>query len=44
FEMPYDPSTYQSDTQADMTLAEQALDWKAEYSLKEGIKESIGLY
>ena len=44
FEMPYDPSTYQSDTQADMTLAEQALNWKAEYGLKEGIKESIGLY
>lgn len=44
FEMPYDPSTYQSDTQADMTQAEQALGWKAEYSLREGIKEAIGLY
>lgn len=44
FEMPYDSSTYQSDTQADMTLAEKALGWKAQYSLKEGIKETIGLY
>jgi len=44
FEMPYDQSTYQSDTQADMTLAEKALGWKAQYSLKEGIKEAIGLY
>lgn len=44
FEMPYDPSTYQSDTQADMTQAEKALDWKAQYGLKEGIKEAIGLY
>lgn len=44
FEMPYDQSTYQSDTQADTTLAEKALGWKAAYSLKEGIKEAVGLY
>ena len=44
FEMPYDQSTYQSDTQADMTLAEKALSWRAQYSLKKGIKEAIGLY
>ena len=44
FKMPYDLSTYQSDTQADMTKAEKALGWKAQYSLKEGIKETIGLY
>jgi ADP-L-glycero-D-manno-heptose 6-epimerase len=44
FDMTYDPATYQSDTQADMTLAEKALGWKASYSLKEGIEEAIGLY
>ena len=43
FEMPYDSSTYQSDTQADMTQAEKVLGWKAQYELKEGIKEAIGL-
>ncbi|MCH9024680.1 MAG: NAD-dependent epimerase/dehydratase family protein [candidate division Zixibacteria bacterium] len=44
FEMPYDQATYQSDTQADITEAEKALGWKAQYSLKVGIKETIGLY
>ncbi len=44
FKMPYDLSTYQSDTQADMTKAEKALGWKAQYNLREGIKEAIGLY
>ena len=44
FEMPYDSATYQSDTQADMTQAEKVLGWKAQCSLKEGIKKAIGLY
>jgi len=39
FDSPYDMKTYQSNTQADTTLAEKELKWKAEYSLKEGIKD-----
>jgi len=39
FEMPYDPKTYQSNTQADTTKAEKFLGFKAKYSLKEGIKD-----
>src|SRR3989338_4299953 len=38
FDMPYDPKTYQADTQADTSLAEEKLKFKAKYSLKEGIK------
>ena len=39
FDSPYDPKTYQANTQADTTLAEQQLKWKAKYQLKEGIKD-----
>jgi ADP-L-glycero-D-manno-heptose 6-epimerase len=39
FDMPYDPKTYQSNTQADTTKAEELLGFKAEWSLKEGIKD-----
>lgn len=39
FDMPYDPKTYQANTQADTTLAEKELKWKAKYTLKEGIKD-----
>jgi len=41
FDMPYEPKTYQANTQADTTLAEKELKWKAEYSVKEGIKDYI---
>ncbi|MEA2037358.1 MAG: NAD-dependent epimerase/dehydratase family protein [Nanoarchaeota archaeon] len=39
FDNPYDASTYQSNTQADTTLAEKELKFRAEYLLKDGIKE-----
>lgn len=39
FDMPYDPKTYQSDTQADTTLSEKKIGWKAKWSLKEGIQD-----
>jgi len=39
FDMPYNPKTYQSNTQADTTLAEKELKFKAQYSLKDGIKD-----
>ena len=39
FEMPYEPKTYQSDTQADTKKAENVLGFKAKWSLKEGIKD-----
>lgn len=39
FESPYDMKTYQSNTQADTTLAEKELKFKAKYTLKEGIKD-----
>jgi len=38
FDNPY-KGTYQDNTQADTTLAEKELKWKAEYSLEEGIKD-----
>ncbi len=41
FDMPYDPKTYQSNTQADTTNAEKFLNFKAKWSLKEGIKDYI---
>jgi len=41
FDMPYDPKTYQANTQADITLAEKELNFKAQYTLKEGIKDYI---
>lgn len=39
FDMPYDPKTYQDHTQADTTKAEKELKFKAQYSLKQAIKE-----
>ena len=39
FDSPYNMKTYQSDTQADTTLAEKQLKFKAEYDLKKGIKD-----
>ena len=39
FDMPYDPKTYQSNTQADTENAESNLGFKAIYTLKDGIKE-----
>lgn len=39
FDMPYDPKTYQTNTQADTRLAEEKLGFKAESILKEGIKD-----
>ncbi|MBW2974418.1 NAD-dependent epimerase/dehydratase family protein [Candidatus Woesearchaeota archaeon] len=39
FQSPYDMKTYQSNTEADTTLSEKELRWKAKYSLKEGIKD-----
>ena len=39
FKMPYDPKTYQSDTQADTTKAEEFIGFKAKWPLKEGIED-----
>ena len=39
FDMPYDPKTYQADTQADTTKAENILGFKAKWPLKESIKD-----
>ena len=39
FDMSYDPKTYQSNTQADTTKAENLIGFKAKWSLKEGIKD-----
>ena len=39
FDMPYDPKTYQSNTQADTAKAEKFLNFKAKWPLKEGIKD-----
>jgi len=41
FDMPYDPKTYQANTQADTTLAEGKLGFKAEFSVKEGVKDYV---
>ena len=41
FDMQYDPKTYQCNTQADTTKAEKFLCFKAQWSLKEGIKDYI---
>lgn len=41
FDMPYNPKTYQSNTQADTTKAEKFLGFKAKWALKEGIKDYI---
>jgi ADP-L-glycero-D-manno-heptose 6-epimerase len=39
FDMPYDPRTYQANTQADTSLAEKELGFKARYSLRKGIED-----
>ncbi len=39
FDMPYDAKTYQSNTQADTSNAEEFLGFKAKWPLKEGIKD-----
>jgi len=39
FDMPYDKSTYQANTQADTKKAEEVLGFKAKFTLEEGIKE-----
>lgn len=39
FDMSYDPKTYQSNTQADATKAEEFLNFKVKWSLKEGVKD-----
>ena len=39
FDMPYDPKTYQSNTQADTKKAEKILGFKAKWPLKKGIAE-----
>ena len=38
FDMPYDPKTYQSNTQADTKKAEKLIGFKSKWALKEGIK------
>ena len=42
-DMSYDPKSYQHHTQADTTRAKTSLKFKAEYSLKKGIEEYIGM-
>ncbi len=39
FDMPYDPKTYQSNTQADTKKAEGILGFKANWQLKEAVKD-----
>ncbi|MCH8004318.1 MAG: NAD-dependent epimerase/dehydratase family protein [Nanoarchaeota archaeon] len=39
FDMPYNPKTYQSNTQADTTKTENILGFKSKWSLKDGIKD-----
>ena len=41
FDMPYEPKTYQANTQADTSLAEEKLGFKAEFTVKDGIKDYI---
>ena len=38
-DMPYDPKTYQADTQADTKKAEEQLGFKSEFDLKDGIMD-----
>ena len=42
FDMSYDSKTYQHNTQADTTKAEEILNFKAKFNLKEGIKDYMG--
>src|SRR3989338_5458147 len=39
FDMPYNPKTYQADTQADTAKAEKFLKFRAKWPLKDGIKD-----
>ena len=39
FDMPYDPNTYQSNTQADTKKAESLIGFKTKWSLEESIKD-----
>lgn len=39
FDMPYNPKTYQNNTQANTVLAESILNFKSSYPIKEAIKE-----
>ena len=39
FDMPYDPKTYQADTQADTAKAEKFLKFRAKWPLKDGIRD-----
>ncbi|MBI2135319.1 NAD-dependent epimerase/dehydratase family protein [Candidatus Woesearchaeota archaeon] len=39
FDMPYDPKTYQADTQADTKKAEKLIGFRAKWELKEGIRD-----
>ena len=41
FDMPYDPKTYQANTQAATQKAENLIEFKARWPLKEGIKDYI---
>ena len=43
FDMPYDPKTYQKNTQADTKNAEEFIGFKAKWSLKDAIKDYMGL-
>jgi ADP-L-glycero-D-manno-heptose 6-epimerase len=42
FDMPYDPKTYQANTQADTAKAEKFLGFKAKWMLKDAIKDYMG--
>ncbi len=44
FDIPYDPKTYQMNTQAETALAQRELKWQAKYSLEKGIQETVGWY
>ena len=39
FDMPYNPKTYQSNTQADTKKAEESIGFKAKWTLKDGISD-----
>ena len=41
FDMPYDPKTYQANTQADIKNAEKLINFKSGWKLKEGIKDYL---
>lgn len=41
FDMPYDPKTYQSNTQADIKNAEKLINFKSGWGLKEGIRDYL---